>query len=141
MRYKKYPQTYAEEGASIRAVQKSYMKEAGITSGIPPTPKEIFEIASGSAKGNAKAALSAFLELGEIVGDALANAATLIDGLIVIGGGLAGASAVFLPRVTDEMNSHILSYEGNKMNRLVFKVFNLEDDECGKSLSEIKRRL
>ncbi len=129
MRNKKYPQAYAEEGASIRAVQKSYMKEAGITSGTPPTPKDIFEIAAGSAEGNTKAALSAFLELGEIVGDALANAITLIDGLIVIGGGLAGAYPVFLPRITDELNGHILSYEGNKMNRLVFKVFNLEDDE------------
>jgi len=129
MRNKKYPQTYAEEGASIRAVQKSYMKEAGIKSGYPPTPKEIFEIATGNAKGNAKAAQSAFIELGEIVGDALANAITLIDGLIVIGGGLAGAHSIFLPRIIDEMNGSILSYDGKKINRLVFKVFNLEDDE------------
>lgn len=128
MRNKKYPDAYAEEGASIRAVQKSYMKEAGL-SGTPPAPKEIFEIAGGSAKGNVQAAIAAFSELGEIVGDALANAITLIDGLIVVGGGLAGAYPVFLPKVIDEMNSYILSYEGNKMNRLVFKVFNLEDDK------------
>ena len=127
MRNKKYPQAYAEEGASIRAVQKSYMKAAGL-SGTPPTPKDIFEIAGGNADGDVNAALAAFAELGEIVGDALANAITLIDGLIVIGGGLAGAHPVFLPKVIEEMNSFILSYEGTKMNRLVFKVFNLEDE-------------
>ncbi|UCH15857.1 MAG: ROK family protein [Bacteroidales bacterium] len=128
MRNKKYPQAYAEEGASIRAVQKSYMKEAGIKSGYPPSPKEIFEIASGNEEGNSKAAQSAFIELGEIVGDALANAITLIDGLIVIGGGLAGAHSVFLPKIIDEMNGKIMSYEGKKINRLVFDVFNLEDN-------------
>ncbi len=52
MRNKKYPRAYAEEGASIRAVQKSYIKLAGIKSGHPPTPKEIFEIATGNAEGN-----------------------------------------------------------------------------------------
>ena len=129
MRNSKYPQTYAEEGASIRAVQKSYMKEAHIKSGTPPSPKEIFEIASGQAEGDKKAAISAFLELGEIVGDALANAITLIDGLIVIGGGLAGAHSIFLPKIVDDMNGHILSYNGEKMNRLVLKVFNLEDSK------------
>jgi len=128
MRNKKYPQAYAEEGASIRAVQKSYMQEAGIKSGTPPAPKEIYEIASGQAEGNKKAAVASFLELGEIVGDALANAITLIDGLIVIGGGLAGAHSIFLPRIIDEMNGHIMSYGGEKMNRLVLKVFNLEND-------------
>jgi glucokinase len=129
MRNKKYPRSYAEEGASIRAVQKSYMKEAGIKSGQLPSAKEIYEIAAGNAEGNSQAARSAFMELGEIVGDALANAITLIDGLIVIGGGLAGAHSIFLPRIIDEMNGSILSYGGEKLNRLVFKVFNLEDDD------------
>jgi glucokinase len=128
MRNKKYPQTYAEEGASIRAVQNSYMREAGIKSGTPPSPKEIYEIATGQAAGDREAAIAAFLELGEIVGDALANAITLVDGLIVIGGGLAGAHSIFMPRIIDEMNGHILSYKGEKMNRLVIKAFNLEDD-------------
>jgi glucokinase len=128
MRNKKYPQTYAEEGASIRAVQKSYMKKAHIKSGNAPDPKEIFEIATGQTKGNKKAAISAFMELGEIVGDALANAITLVDGLIVIGGGLAGAHSIFLPKIIDEMNGHIMSYKGEKIHRLVQKAFNLEDE-------------
>ncbi len=129
MRNKKYPRAYAEEGASIRAVQKSYIKLAGIKSGHPPTPKEIFEIATGNAEGNSQAAKEAFNELGEIVGDALANAITLIDGLIVIGGGLAGAHSIFMPRIIDEMNGSIDTYNGEKINRLVLKVFNLEDTE------------
>lgn len=129
MRNKKYPQAYAEEGASIRAVQKSYMKGAGIKSWDPPSPKEIYDIASGNAEGNTEAARAAFIELGEIAGDAMANAITLIDGLIVIGGGLAGAHSIFLPRIIDEMNGSIMSYDGKKLNRLVFKVFNLEDDD------------
>jgi glucokinase len=128
MRNKKYPATYAEEGASIRAVQNTYMREGGLKSDSPPSPKEIYDIANGQAEGDRKAALAAFTELGEIVGDALANAITLVDGLIVIGGGLAGAHSIFLPAVIKEMNGHILSYSGEKMNRLVMKAFNLEDD-------------
>ncbi len=49
--------------------------------------------------------------------------------MIVIGGGLAGAHSIFMPRIIDEMNGSIDTYNGEKINRLVLKVFNLEDTE------------
>ena len=45
----------------------------------------------GNAPGDRAAAVEAFRRLGEVVGDAMANALTLIDSLAVIGGGVVGA--------------------------------------------------
>ena len=71
--------------------------------------------------------MKAFQELGEAVGDAIANAITLIDGLVVIGGGLAGASDIFLPSIVKEMNSTFAKPDGSSLRRLVANVYNLED--------------
>jgi len=61
--------------------------------------------------------------LGEVAGDALAQALTLVDGLAVIGGGIAGAHALFLEALVGAMNA---SYE-NCPRRLAPVAFNLED--------------
>jgi glucokinase len=70
--------------------------------------------------------VSAFHALAESAGDALASAATLIDGLVVIGGGLSGAAPVFLPRLVAEMNDRFETGAG-PIPRLAQRVFNLED--------------
>ncbi|MFW5656310.1 MAG: ROK family protein [Bacteroidota bacterium] len=128
MRNKKHPRAFAEEGASIRAVQRVYGEHSG-EKNVTLTPKEIFDIAEGTREGNQKAALVAFEELGEVVGDALANAITLIDGLIVIGGGLTGAFKYIMPSIIREMNGTIESLNGEKIDRIALKAFNLEDKE------------
>ncbi|HET9131260.1 MAG TPA: ROK family protein, partial [Terriglobia bacterium] len=102
LRNKLLPGTNIEEHASIRGVKRIYAREAGIAFADAPEPKDLFEIAQGRMNGNQQAAVLAFREMGEAVGDAIANAITLIDGLVVIGGGLSGASEVFLPAVVDE---------------------------------------
>ena len=66
--------------------------------------------------------------MGETVGDALANAITLIDGLVVIGGGLSAAAPLFLPRVVAEMNGTIETLAGQQIPRMEMKAFNLEDE-------------
>jgi glucokinase len=119
---------FAEEGASIRAVQGSYANRAGLES-CDLSPKDIFDIATGNRTGDREAAKAAFNELGEVVGDALANAIALIDGLIVIGGGLSGAHEQFLPAIVAEMNGSIASYAGDQLPRIIQKVFNLEDED------------
>jgi glucokinase len=121
--------TFVEEGASIRAIQRVYCENAGLKSEFAPSPKDIFEIASATMKGNQTAAIRAFENLSEIVGDALSNAITLIDGLIVIGGGLAGAQTLILPGIVKEMNTPISTLSGKKIDRLEAKVYNLEDEE------------
>ena len=44
---KRHPKCFAEEGVSIRAVQGSYAKAAGIDPKDAPTPKDIYEIGTG----------------------------------------------------------------------------------------------
>lgn len=118
---------YVEEGASIRAVQRVYMTYAKTSHPEAPTPKEIFEFAEGQPGGDQAAARQAFAELGETVGDALADAINLIDGLVVIGGGLSGAASCFLPALVAEMNSTTVTLDGRTMPRMESKAFNLED--------------
>ena len=127
LRNKKYPRLIAEESVSIRAVKHIYRKLSGDVS--PLTPREIFDIAEGTKTGDRSAASASFAELGEMAGDALSAAATLIDGLIVIGGGLARASAYIFPALLREMNRTLYMRDGSVVNRLQMKVFNLDDDE------------
>jgi len=126
-RHKLEPDTNAEEGASIRAVRRAYAAQAGLPPDEAPEPKAIFEIAEGRAPGNRAAAVEAFRRMGEVAGDAIAQAITLLDGLVVIGGGIAGAHRQFLPAIVDEMNGTYLSPAGERFPRLAQRAFNLED--------------
>jgi len=123
----KLEDTNAEEGASIRAVRRVYAAKAGISIEDAPEPKVIFEIAQGHAGGDRAAAREAFRRMGEIAGDAIAGAITLIDGLVVIGGGIAGAHRQFLPHIIDEMNSTYAAPNGERFRRLIPWAFNLEE--------------
>ena len=60
---------------------------------------------------------------------ALANAASLTDGLIVIGGGLANAYPIFLNDLVAEMNKPFHTNAGEDITRMEVSVFNLEDEE------------
>ncbi len=136
MRNKLDPSTNAEEGACIRAVQRSYCEQAGLAFEDSPSPKEIGEIADGKIEGDSKAAHYAYRKLGENVGDALSQLVTLTDGLVVIGGGLSGAAPLFMPSLLAEMNGSYRSPAGEDFPRLVQKTFNLEEE---KSLAEFLR--
>jgi glucokinase len=128
LRHKLHRQAFAEEGAGIRAVQRVYLDSVSNKPATIPTPKDIYNIAVGVSPGDRQAAQKAFLTMGEVVGDALANAITLIDGLVVIGGGLSAAAPLFLPRLVAEMNGTIETVDGKPVSRLEMKAFNLEDE-------------
>ncbi len=117
----------AEEGASIRAVRRAYATLTGLTLEETPEPRILFEIAEGRTEGHREAAMEAFRRLGEVAGDAIAEACTLIDGLVVIGGGIAGAQSQFLPAIVDELNSAYTAPNGEHFRRLIPQAFNLED--------------
>jgi glucokinase len=127
LRNKLHPEMNAEEGASIRAVRRVYAEKAGIPFEQAPEPKDIFEIGTGAKPGNKAAAVEAFRQLGEVVGDGMAQALTLVDGLGVIGGGISGAAPLFLPALVGELNSTYTSPKGNKFRRLASAAFNLDD--------------
>ncbi|MGO4882102.1 MAG: ROK family protein [Bryobacteraceae bacterium] len=126
-RHKLIHDTNAEEGASIRAVRRVYAAQAGLPLEDAPEPKAIYEIAEGRADGDRAAAHEAFRRMGEVAGDAIAQAVTLLDGLVVIGGGIAGAHRQFLPAIVDEMNSNYRAPDGKWFPRLAQRAFNLED--------------
>ena len=60
-----------------------------------------------------------------MLADAIANATTLVDGLTVIGGGLAGASKLFLPKTIEMMNRKFNKQNGT-VPRMEIAAFNLE---------------
>lgn len=125
LRNKLDPQTYAEEGVSIRAVRRTYAELAGMPVSSAPEPKLIAEIARGTQPGNAAAAAEAFRRMGEVAGDAIAQAITLCDGLVVVGGGMASASDLYLPALVQAMNDVFPKPDGRR--RLVQHTFSLED--------------
>jgi glucokinase len=128
LRNKLMPTVNIEESASIRCIQRVYAENAGIKKEAAPSPKEIFEIGSGKVDGNKEAAIGAYKHLAEAAGDAISNAITLLDGLVVIGGGLAGAHPIFMKYLIDEMNGTFIKADGTKFKRLVADVYNLEDE-------------
>jgi glucokinase len=118
-----------EESVSIRGLKREYCNYAGINFVSCPEPRELFEVGMGTIKGNRQAAINAFEAFGVALGDALANAITLVDGLIVIGGGLSGAHQLFLPKTVEEMNHPFGTVAGDPLPRLEVETFNLEDAE------------
>ena len=105
LKHRDYPECIVEDGVAIRAVKRVYRELSGDERALEP--KDIYDIAEGVLEGNADAAHEAFATLGRVAGDAMATAATLMDGVIVIGGGLAGASKHFMPALLYEMRAKL----------------------------------
>ena len=117
-----------EEGVAVRAVKRVY----GELSGNPDhglEPKDIFDVAEGLREGDREAAAKAFFEMGEVAGDAMATAVTLIDGLIVIGGGITAAKKYIMPGLLKSLRSKISTLSGDELNRVQMKVYDLDSDE------------
>jgi len=80
-------------------------------------------------KGNRDAALKAYEETGRALGDTVANILTFTDGIAVIGGGITGASDLYMPAVMEELNFKYHPSNAEEMPRLVQKVFNLDNEQ------------
>lgn len=127
-RNKKYPNMIAEESVSIRAVKRVY---AELTSEDADnlTPKDICDIADGLKPGNRKAAIQSFEELGEMAGHALSYALTIIDGMVVIGGGVSGASKYIIPAMIKELKKPVGTFAGQSFAGMQMELFNLTEPE------------
>lgn len=124
---KKDPGIIAEEGVAVRAVIREYERLAHKeNTGL--TPYDIFRIAEGEIEGDAAAARKSFELLGREAGNAMAIAVTLTDSLVVIGGGLTGASKYFMPSLLEEMRSSLRTINGEEVPRVQMRVFNLDDE-------------
>ena len=127
LRHKHMPGVMVEDGVAVRAVKRVYKEESGVDD---PTlqPKDIFDIAEGKREGNQEAARKAFATMGEVAGDAMATAVTLIDGVIVIGGGITAASKYIMPSLLKELRSQMHSIGGEAFDRVQMKIFDLNDE-------------
>lgn len=115
-----------EEGVAVRAIKRVYAEVSGDKS-HNFEPKEICEIADGKRPGNVEAAKKAFAEFGETAGNAMAIAAQLIDGIIVIGGGITAARHLILPSLLKELRGDFATIGGDRVRRVQMEVFNLDD--------------
>lgn len=116
-----------EEGVAVRAIKRVYAEESGVLDSSLE-PKDIFDIAEGNRVGNAAAAIKAFEHLGEVAGDAMATAASLLDGIIVIGGGITAAKKYIMPALLKEIRSSITTIGGDEVKRVQPKVYDLDNE-------------
>ena len=117
-----------EDSVAIRAVQRVYSEQSGVQD-PSLTPKDIFEIAEGTRPGNQKAALAAFAHLGHAAGAAMAISAQLMDGIVVIGGGISASKKYFMPALLEEMRGTVRTLSGDELQRVQMKVYDLDEPE------------
>lgn len=117
---------HAEAGISIRAVQRAYAESTGGPLDPALDPRAIAGIARGERPGDQAAARAAYARLGGVLGDALAQAVTVLDSAVVIGGGIAGAADLFLPAALAALNATTVS-EGQVVRRLNARACPVDD--------------
>ncbi|MDE6491456.1 MAG: ROK family protein [Muribaculaceae bacterium] len=128
LRHKTKPEVIVEEGVAVRAIKRVYAEVSGdFASDLEP--KEICEIADGHRPGDINAAKRAFAEFGEIAGDAMATAASLVDGIIVIGGGITAARHHIMPALLNELRGKLSTIGGDSVNRVQSEVFYLDNPD------------
>jgi len=125
----------AEESISTRAIQRMYAEEAGLPFSETLMPKDVADIASGIKEGDQLAAQTTYQVFGEALGSSICNILTLIDGIVVLGGGITAAWNLFSPAMFAEINRSYHHFTGTPNDRLSFKVFNLEDPNQLKSFA------
>ena len=125
-RDKHTPGYIVEESVSIRAIVRHYAELSGDS--IPKTPRDIFDIAEGTTAGDREAAAASFARMGSAAGDAIASMLTVVDGLVVIGGGIAGARKYFMPSLMAELSSDLSTAAGARFRRTQMSVYDLNDE-------------
>lgn len=110
----------------IRAL---FAANTGIEMDSVPNSEGIYKIAKGEVEGDIESAKKAFSTMGTVLGDALANASILIDGLIVIGGGLTGAAEFIMPSLMEELNSEIGHLNGQRFPRMALPAFYIDEED------------
>ncbi len=117
----------AEEGISIRAVTRAYAASANDPRAAARTPHDIAKIATEEMAGDVGAAQEAYAQLGRTLGDAIANLLTVLDGVVVIGGGLSQAHRLYMPALLKVVGGAFCDEPGSQ-RRIVQVVYNLESE-------------
>ena len=118
----------AEEGISLRAVLRYYRELARDEKASEYIDSyDIYRIADGTLEGDRDAALKAFERFGEAAGYAIAQAACMLDGIIVLGGGVSKAAKFYMPALLREIRTEMHTLDGRAMPRVPSVIYNLED--------------
>lgn len=140
MRAKNLPDCIVEDTVNSSAVIRVYKQEAGDDQNV--SSQEVYDIAKGNKAGNRAAALRTFEILGNSLGDALANILAVVDGLAVVGGGIAQAHDLFMPHVIAAINTTIGRADGSRVPRTVLTAYNVEDEQdLGKFLKSTSSKV
>lgn len=117
-----------EEGVAVRAVKRVYGELSGDKS-HKFEPKDIFDIAEGRIPGDREAAVKSFEEMGAVAGEAMALAATLTDGLIVIGGGMTASHKYFMPSLLAALRGKRHTLSGEEVGKVQSEIYWLDQPD------------
>ena len=126
---KREPDLIVEEGVSLRAVLHNYRQLANDSNKNDYTDSlDIFKIAEGEKEGDQKAAQAAFARFGEVAGYTIAQAVCMLDGIVVLGGGVSKSHKYYMPALLSELRAVMHTRSGNEVARVPSYVYNLEDE-------------
>lgn len=129
MRNKLYPNLCTDASVGQEKIRRFYAEYAGQSLDEVPGSEEVYRIAQGELEGDKEAAIKTFTTVGEIIGDALANTSVLVDGLMVIGGGLSGAHEFLMPAILKQLNGTIEHLDGVLHPRIAQKAYFLDQQK------------
>lgn len=95
------PSSNVEEGISTRAIVRNYFKYSRTSIDNTLMPYDIYKIALEEKEGVKDAAIKSFVDFGTHLGDLICNLIAILDGVVVIGGGLTGARKFYMPALLD----------------------------------------
>jgi glucokinase len=123
------PEWNIEDSVSTRAILREYAAASG-EDVSDKMPLDIYEIAKERKTGDPKAATYSFTLFGAALGHAIANISTLIDGMVVIGGGLSESWDLFAPELFRVLRMPYKKADGAKPGpgRLSVDVYDLENE-------------
>ena len=123
------PNLIAEECVSQRAILHFYNIYSNDPAAKDYTDSlDIFRIATGEKEGDHEAARKAFSTFGEAAGFTIAQCVTVLDGIIVLGGGLSKSHSLFMPALLRELRAQMQTRSGQTLPRVPSYVYNLEDE-------------
>lgn len=118
------PEVISEESTTIHAVKRMYA-ELSCIKDEQISPKDIYDIAEGKKSGDIKAAKETFEKMGQGLGNVLCHALTLIDGIVIIGGGLSASFKCFFPGMLAEMRREIQRIDNSNVSHLQMEVYDM----------------
>ncbi len=121
------PGAPVEETVSIRGLRRAFAEHAGISLEEAPDPRSMHAMLTDAGSATHAAASYAFATYYDALTEVLLTCIALFDGIVVLGGGIAGSAAGFLPRIEEALNRAHSLRGGGSIHRLESTVYNLSD--------------